>query len=595
MKISPDAPSVGASRIAGHLFSFLVLWPIWSVSWAPGVLVSNPLFHGVDPAALRWGMAYTALTMWREFLAVGLLLALLTTAATAVLRPGRAPGRSTTASFVRGVADALFVALALLLGVALELPASLQHPSLGWAERLPVWAATAGLALLTIARPAARAWSARSLGAATRPAVVAVALVLLSWASVRARPEPSRAVARSEVRLVLGIDSVSRVFPVDGLKAFTTAFGGTWYERAVTPGLITNSVWSAIAAGRRPSELGVFFTFQAPDWSVLRPNLVTRARDAGLRTYSFFSDQFTTFVGSDLPFDENHSGPRGWKQVATAAVKDASWWLPTLLHWLPRLPGAVTPANQAGTYAFSLRRELHEIFTAGPERGGAFVAAHVDYLHQARYPGYSDLDGAERSRVVRAPLRAIRDMSLHWLYPKTEGEPLGVYAWKLAHLQSVLVSVAAETDFLSPTRRNALVLFSDHGDRSWLAEGGFGNEVLYGVLLATFGVPARDPAAPISLLDIGALVGLAPRDVPPAEPLVEYTNVVGGEWTTLLRTSRPRVDGGIELNPSIMEAVGARMSAFRPYASPPGYSPAQSRACVPQSSPEPSSVLALPR
>jgi hypothetical protein len=253
-----------------------------------------------------------------------------------------------------------------------------------------------------------------------------------------------------------------------------------------------------------------------------------------------------------------------------------------MLPWLPRIPGAQTPANQAGTYAFSLRRELQSVFTAGREEGGGLVLAHLDYLHQARYPGYSELQPQEQWRVLRAPLRAIRDLSLHWEYPAVPGEPLNVYSWKLVNVQRTLVAVAEETGFLAPSRRNAFVFFSDHGDRTGLSPDGFGDEALYGVPLATFGVAARDPAKPISLVDIGALIGLPPSGATSAaEPLVEYTNVTGREWGLLMGRSRPRADGGVTLDSEIVAEMGTRMKAFRPYTLPADYSPAPSAVSAP--------------
>ena len=75
-------------------------------------------------------------------------------------------------------------------------------------------------------------------------------------------------------------------------------------------------------------------------------------------------------------------------------------------------------------------------------------------------------------------------------------------------------------------------MFSDHGARSGLSAANFGEARYSRVILATFGVPARYPRAPISLLDLGMLLGF--RDVSrsdPADPVVEYTNVaVPGEW-----------------------------------------------------------------
>jgi hypothetical protein len=115
------------ARVVAHFLSFLVAWPLWSVMWGPGILVATPLFAAADPWVLWWGAAVTALEMWREFAVVGLLLALLTTTTVVVAGVGGVREPSAGKALAAGVGDVAAVGLALLLGVALELPAALGH------------------------------------------------------------------------------------------------------------------------------------------------------------------------------------------------------------------------------------------------------------------------------------------------------------------------------------------------------------------------------------------------------------------------------------------------------------------------------------
>ena len=414
-EVERASPRIGPWRLLGHALAFLFLWPAFGVYHGPAMLITTPLFHGVDPGALRWGMIAAAIAMWRELAVVGAALAA-TAALAALLAGGRpAPAPSRLRSLAGGLADALIVALALYLGLALELPSVLRHPAAAALHDLPVWKASAALAVLVGALAAA---IGRLRGATLRHLAAAAVLVAVGFALVRL-PSHGRAEARSGVRVVLGLDSLSRRDAGEELRRMALERGGTWYARAVTPGLLTNAVWLSLVTSHRPSEIGVFFTFQSPDWRTLPANLVERARAEGLHTVSFFSDQFTMHVGADLRFDEDRSGPRGWRQVVTAAVKDAGLFLPVVLPHLPRIPGAATPANQAGTYAYSLRRELEDIFTAGRSDRGTLVLAHLDYLHQARYPGYSELTPEQRARVRAARVLTLVDQSIHWQYPRT--------------------------------------------------------------------------------------------------------------------------------------------------------------------------------
>ncbi len=344
----------------------------------------------------------------------------------------------------------------------------------------------------------------------------------------------------------------------------------------MTPGLFTNAVWTSIVTARPVHETGVFFTFQNPEWSRLPRSLPVRAKEAGLRTCAFFSDQFTMQLGADLPFDENHSGPRGWLQAATSSLKDASWFLPIALAHLPPLPGAATPANQGGTFSYSLRRELSEVLSCGAGRpGGTLVLAHLDYLHQARYPGLTDLDPERRARVLAAPVSALVDESIHWQYPEHAEEPVGVYAWKLEHLQRVLREAVEGTGVLDPALGNQLVVLSDHGPRTGLTPENFGERRFWNVPLVTFGVAPRDPGHPISLLDVPALLGFSdPERRGPAPAVVEYTIVSAEEMKEMVHATRIQPSGRADLDPAILQRAGARLKRFDPFAATPRYAAA---------------------
>lgn len=333
--------------------------------------------------------------------------------------------------------------------------------------------------------------------------------------------------------------------------------------------MLTNAVWTAILSGKPVADTGVYFVFQSPDWSRLPDNLVSRANRAGIHTVAFFSDQFTTHVGSDAPFQEDRSGPRGWMQAGTAAVKDASLFLPVILPHLPQLPGA-TPSNQSGTYAYSLRRELAEILASGRPDRRTLAIGHLDYLHQPRFPGYSELSWTERRRVLSSPVWALEDASMNWQYSDdARGRPVPLYRHKLAALQRALADTVKATGFLAPGAGNALVVLSDHGLRSGVTNDAFADARFHRVLLVTFGLPARDPQRPISTIDVGALLGLASG--PPAAPEVAYVNVLGDEWFALRSGSRLLRDGAVRLDGSVLAAIGKRLLTYAPYAAAPAY------------------------
>jgi hypothetical protein len=142
----------------------------------------------------------------------------------------------------------------------------------------------------------------------------------------------------------------------------------------------------------------------------------------------------------------------------------------------------------------------------------------------------------------------------------------------MRRIQNILAQEIHATGFLEPSSGNRLVLFSDHGNRRALTDENFGRPQYHRVVFATFGVPARDPHLPISLLDIPELLGFADPTRPgPAQPIVEYTNAVESEWGLLMGTANLRPDGEIALDSAVVREIGKRLRGYEPYGPSPEY------------------------
>jgi hypothetical protein len=330
--------------------------------------------------------------------------------------------------------EPVLLALAGLAGVALEYPSILRHPGLTPIRELSVGTATWVLLALTALIWIAFGWCR----AGARGGIVSVfagsLLVLAVWRLARPPALPDDAAGSSQT-VLLGIDSLAQTDDIGRLRQEVERLGGVWYEKPVPPGLLTNSVWPAIVLDRPVSETGVFFVYQTPDWKGASFNMIERARRRGCRTVAHFSSQITFYLGSNAGFDVDRSGPRGWLHFATAFVKDGSVFLPIILPRLGSLPFAVSPVNQSGTFAYDLRREVHDILTVGASEKCAFVAAHLDYLHENAYPPFSEMTPTERQAVRSARVSLVQDLALHWQPPVVTGDPLEVEKWKLAYLQ----------------------------------------------------------------------------------------------------------------------------------------------------------------
>ncbi|HEY0159850.1 MAG TPA: hypothetical protein VGF28_21370 [Thermoanaerobaculia bacterium] len=539
------------ARLLPHLAFFILGWPLLAIALGVAFLKEQPITLVLAWQTALAGISAGAMNLVPELLVLGLIAGL--TGALAFAAVDRTATRWT---WLEPVA----VLFAIVGGFAMELPALLRHPMLMPLRPVPVWIAQVLVPLIALVLALA--------GGKRLPRVAAVAAVFfLAWGVTLTPHLGSRRVAPRDSVFILGLDSLSQSDPLAPLRQTVAGANGTWYEHAVTPGLLTNSVWVALFQHRHPHETGVFLTYQRPDWKRSPYQLVSEGKRRGFETWSFFSDQFTTHVGAHGGFDVNRSGPVGWLQLATASMKESHILGPVLLPRLPRIPLARTPRNQSGTFGYRLSAELHGFFTAGSRDSKIFAVGHVDYLHQPGYPGMSDLTPHERGRVRRAPVDKIWDLSLHWQYPDFEGEPLGIYAWKIARLQRFVSDALRESGAADPARRNRIILLSDHGNRKDVGPQDFARQRYYKVLLATIGIPPRNPRMPISLLDLPLLLGWPDPSRPhPAALVVEYANNESlDEWRRMMETATLTPTGEVILQPRVTAELGRRLLAYRPH------------------------------
>ena len=170
-------------------------------------------------------------------------------------------------------------------------------------------------------------------GARAPLAVTMLSIGLLAPLPVVARAQVAGSFGDAPRLVILGLDSLSHADDLSTLRAWVRRERGAWYERAVTPGLLTNAVWASIMTGRPISDHGVFETFQS-----LTPESATLIREAsaqGYRTVSFFPDQLTCAVGSEAGFDRVQSGPVGWRQLVLPIVANSSILVPLVKPLLP--------------------------------------------------------------------------------------------------------------------------------------------------------------------------------------------------------------------------------------------------------------------
>jgi hypothetical protein len=217
-----------------------------------------------------------------------------------------------------------------------------------------------------------------------------------------------------------------------------------------------------------------------------------------------------------------------------------------------------------------LRVLVRSILTSHQGPKPVLAVAHLGYLHDEAYPRFADLPPSYRPLLLKARVDSLRDFGGEWQLPIVPGDSIDLNAWKVQNVQNVVIEEIRKLGFLAPQNRNRLLLFSDHGKRTLLNNENFTRPVFYEVPLITFGVPARDVHAPISLLDIPSLIGFDDPSLPaPAPPVVEYVNlrsmdefrnaVLGADWLA---------DGRINMRPEVTEKYLGLLKPYNPFAAP---------------------------
>jgi hypothetical protein len=547
-------------RTRAHLCIALAAWPLLTAVGTAVALTRLPYYALPAERAVAAALGGTVLAA-PDLLIAALLwfgLSLL------IFRRAGAEPRPGWRGVLRLSAEPLLVFAAVTWGAALWYPALLAEPLLAPLANLPVLLALAVLTGLVVlgamwtGRPGRRAGLAAALLACGL--IAPLPLHARTWAESSWRGTPPSLA-------VIGLDSLSHSDPVEGFRDWAVQRGGTWYERPVAPGLLTNPVWASILTMQPVRSHGVFHTFQPlPDG---KAPLLEAASARGYRTLGVFPDQLTSAPGAEAGFDENRSGPVGWRQLLLPIVANNSVIVPLVRPLLPAWWPSSMTANQAGTYTYDLRRDVRSVLRSGRTRERVLVAAHLTYAHVPAYPRSIDMTWGELRRVAAARAGTVRDRSFDWQDRDRTGDPIPLRQWKVARLQAV---VAAEVDRSGLLEAGGgLVLFSDHGDRVGLTSETFIDSRYHHVLLATFGLPARCPANPVSLLDIGYLAGLSSTR---GEPLVEFAVAPPALWPQLVNSARLRWSGHVELDAALLDRIFGDLRRHDPW-------PGLARACPP--------------
>lgn len=347
--------------------------------------------------------------------------------------------------------------------------------------------------------------------------------------------------------VVLGLDSVSAIDNVKILHSWATEKGATYYEKAVTPGLLTNSVWTSIITMRSVSQHKIFTPFQPFSKENCNPTLLDKARLAGFSTVSVFPDQLTTNVGSQAGFDENLSGPMGWRQIVTAVAENASIFLPLIRPWLPNKLLNSVPSNHSGSFTYDLGRELRGIFNG---RDRILIMSHLTYLHSNCYPNLSELSSREWFSILKAPLSSIRDRSFDFQDVDRPDDPILLHKWKLNNLQNKIIDTIQNTHFIE--RGGRLILFSDHGDRVGLTQYTADSPRYWQVILLTIGFPSFNNKYPVSLTGIADIIGLyeGPANI---STKLAYVHIQPDQWEELYSSCKLHLDGTVEFNENLLD------------------------------------------
>ena len=544
---------------SAHLITFwFVIWPILSAVFGAMKLMDYPATAEVPPRIAYPGVAIGVLYLIPEFLVSATALSLLSVAVFALM-----PLQNAKRNWFFEPAMAY---VGLCLGISLEFPAVLNHPFFWPLRSTTLFGAYAFLVLLLVAFGALRHGVPCAPFRYVRAFAPVVCFVFLGWLITQVPVWGPHSSVNRRSTVILGIDSVGAQMEIGQLRRFSIENGGAWYEKAITPGLLTNAVWSAIFEHRPVHETGVVLIFQSADWSRSPYQLVSLAKRRGYQTWSFFTGQNTIYVGSTGGFDHDRSGPMGWLQDATASAKDGSILVPFLVSRLPQLPFARITQNQAGTYAYDLRAVFRGILRSHEGDKPVFAVSHIGYLHDEAYPRFAELPKGTRWLLMGAKVKSLQDFGGEWQVRAVPGDRLNLRQWKFNNIQAVITKEIRNSGFLDPRNGNALVLLSDHGMRTDVTNENFGSETYYHVPLITFGLPVRDLNRPISLLDVPGLVGLEDESRPgPSTPAVEYINFSGtSDYRDAILSAEWRRDGRIDIRAEIAQKMVSKLKPYYP-------------------------------
>ncbi len=541
------------SRLVGHVVFVLLLWPLATIAGTAIAVHNLPYYSpswGVSFGAAAAGLAMSAV----EF-GVAAAVVLVMSLGFFALAESRHWVRHNRQRSGDYWPEAFLMFLSLLWGASLWYPVALNQPLLVGFTMLPMFAALGVIALAIVAI---------SASVATPGSVAKVAAALLVVGAVS--PVPS-VVAQSRADrshlsslVLLGLDSASVDDTTPEFNQWVEARHGTVYERAVTPALLTNAVWASILTAREPAVTGVLHTFQQIPRDSAR--LVAWAKQAGYWTVSSFSNQLSSSVGADVNFDEDRSGPLGSRHLILQLVHNSSLVLPLVRPVLPRSSIFASTPNLAGSFSYSVGRDIREILYAGRDGQPTFAAGHQTYLHLASFPTLLEMNWNERWRVLRSPVNEVQDRSLDWSDSDHTDDAIPVHEWKRKALFRAVQNEVDRSGFLEQGGR--LVLFTDHGERSGLNETTFVDPKYHHVILTTFNLPEREPARPRSLIDIGLLLGLTDEAFG-KPPSVELAIFPAEMWAAIAARAKLDWSGRVHLDEAQLAIVASRMKTFIPW------------------------------
>lgn len=541
---------VYATRLSAHVVFAAIIWPLLTVLGSTVTLMNQPYFSVDHTVALKAAAAGFAFSLPGMVLA-GLMVFGLSAFIFSRFGPEM---RGRRFGFARLTVEPLLTFTSVVAGIAVWYPAVLGGYLLLPLSRLPV----AAVILLLMSVVAVGALLAARSGKRLALAIALVAVGVLSPMPMMMRAALELFLGHPSDVAVLGLDSVSHHDDIAALKSWTHASHGTWYEYPVAPGLLTNAVWSSILTMKPVKAHRVFHTFER---LAVPSDFLSASRAKGYYTVAVFPDQLTSAVGSRSGFDEDRSGPVGWRQLLLPIVANNSFLLPIVRPVFPRVWPMTSPANQAGTFTYDVRRDIRGILRAGSSGRRTLVSAHLTYTHLSAYPSVLDLTWTERWSVARAPAHLIQDRSFDWQDVDRPEDPIKLQDWKLRFLQRVIQEEVESARYLESGR--VLVVFSDHGHRRGLSVENFQDPRYHRVVLATFGRPARCPKAPISLIDIASLLGLSDGR---AEPVVEFAMAPLNVWPDLMRSARFEWAGDVVLDAALLAQIFDGLARHQPWA-----------------------------